>query len=86
MPSKIVERCSLSDAKSLLAHLRKITSTERGYFVGFSSLDGTECPLEQALNEGIASGMGFAILLDDATLFIREEQLHGRPTAFLLRK
>jgi len=85
MTSKIVARCSLSDVKSLLAYLQETSNAEKGYFIGFSPLDGTECPLEQALNEGLSSGMGFAVLLDDGMLLLREEQQYSAPDVFLLR-
>lgn len=86
MTSKIVAQCSFSNVKSLLAYLQEISKAEKGYFIGFSPLDGTECPLEQALNEGVSSGMGFAVLLDDGMLLLREEQQRSAPNVFLLRR
>lgn len=85
MTSKIVARCSFSDVKSLRVYLQETINAEKGYFIGFSPLDGTECPLEQALNEGVSSGMGFAVLLDDGMLLLREEQRRSAPDVVLLR-
>lgn len=82
----VAERTRCSDICEWIKRIQTFTKAEQGYFIGFSSLDGTECPVEQALESGTASGMGFAVLIDDKVLFIREEQECGAPAAFLLRK
>lgn len=80
----LVERSCSSDVNELRKMIRGVFSSVRGYVMSWDEMDGTEQWLADALQSGIASGMGFAILVDAYTAFVREEQEQGAPEAFLL--
>lgn len=78
-------KTTCSDVDELMQIISKYSTSKNGYFIGDCCNDGTDQPLAQAIDEGINSGMGFAILIDDNTALVREEQVYGPPPVFILK-
>lgn len=69
----------------IITELRKITKAETVYCIGYFQLDGVNTDIVRAVNEGLMSGMGFAVFTDDGAACICEEQVIGSRKSMIIQ-
>lgn len=71
--NKIVEVYNSTDLIHLTDRLRELSKEKEGYCIGFFELDQKWADISEAINAGIQSNFGFAIILSDGIACICEE-------------
>ena len=71
--NKIVEVYNSTDLIHLTDRLRELSKEKEGYCIGFFELDQKRADISEAINAGIQSNFGFAIILSDGIACICEE-------------
>lgn len=71
--NKIVEVYNSTDLIHLTDRLRELSKEKEGYCIGFFELEQKWADISEAINAGIQSNFGFAIILSDGIACICEE-------------